>query len=62
MKFTDLSKPFIIGVVTDGDVDTCIRTIKLGEYDGADGFQLELQGFKDFPPNKEQMKDIVLTN
>jgi 3-dehydroquinate dehydratase len=59
MKFTELSKPFIIGVVTDGDVDSCIRTIKLGEYDGADGFQLELQGFKDFPPSKEQMKDII---
>lgn len=59
MKFTELSRPFIIGVITDGDVDSCIRTIKLGEYDGADGFQLELQGFKEFPPTKEQMKDII---
>jgi 3-dehydroquinate dehydratase len=59
VKFTELSRPFIIGVVSDGEVDGCIRTIKLGEYDGADGFQLELQNFKEYPPSKQQMKDVI---
>jgi len=59
MKFTELPRPFIIGVISDGDVDHCIRTIKLSEFDGADGFQLELHNFKDFPPSKAEMKDVI---
>lgn len=59
MMFTELKKPFIVGVISDGTTDRCIRTIKLAEFDGADGFQLELHGFKDFPPSKQQMKDVI---
>ncbi len=59
MKFSELPRPFIICVLSDGDVNQCIRTAKLGELDGADGFQLELQNFTDFPPSKQQMKDVI---
>jgi len=59
MKFTELARPFIVGVISDGDVDSCIRTIRLAEFDGADGFQWELHNFKDFPPSKEQMRDVI---
>lgn len=61
MKFTELSQPFIVGVISDGEVDRCIRTIKLGEYDGADGFQLELHNFTDYPPTTQQMRDVIST-
>lgn len=54
-----MNRPFIVGVISDGDVDNCIRTIKLGEFDGADGFQWELHNFRDFPPSKEQMRDVI---
>ena len=59
MKFTELPKPFNICVISEGDVDSCIRTIKLGEMDGADGFQLELQNFKEFPPSRKQMRAVI---
>lgn len=59
MKFSELPRPFIIGVISDVDVDSCIRTVKLGEFDGADAFQWELHKFKDFPPSKEQMRDVI---
>jgi 3-dehydroquinate dehydratase len=59
MKFTELPRPFIMGVISDGDVDHCVRTIKLSEFDGADGFQLELHNFKDHPPSKAQMKEVI---
>ena len=59
MKFTDLPRPFIIGVISDGDVDHCIRNMKHSEFDGADGFQLELHNFRSLPLSKQKLKDII---
>lgn len=59
MLFTELHRPFIIGVISDREIDNCIRTLILGEFDGADGFQWELHRVKDYPPTKEQMRDVI---
>jgi 3-dehydroquinate dehydratase len=59
LKFTELPRPFIIGVVSDPDVANCTRSIKLGELDGADGFQLELQGFKSYPPKLDELHAVL---
>ncbi len=59
MKFTDLSRPFIIGVISDHDGAHCIRSIKQSEFDGADGFQLELHNLHSSPPTKQELKDII---
>ena len=32
---------------------------KLGEFDGADGFQLELQGFKSYPPTQHEIHEVI---
>jgi arsenate reductase-like glutaredoxin family protein len=59
MKFTDLSRPFIIGVISDNDAAHCIRSIKKSEFAGADGFQLELHNLQSSPPTKRELKDII---
>ena len=59
MKFTELTRPFIIGVISDKDVPHCIRTIKKSEFAGADGFQLELHNLHSSPPTKQELKDII---
>ena len=59
MKFTDLPRPFIVGVVSDEDIAHCVRSMKLGELDGADGFQLELQGFNSYPPTKREICEVI---
>jgi 3-dehydroquinate dehydratase len=59
LKFTGLPRPFIVGVISDNDVAHCIRSMKLGEFDGADGFQLELQGFKGYPPTLREIREVV---
>ncbi|MGD0804883.1 MAG: type I 3-dehydroquinate dehydratase [Candidatus Bathyarchaeia archaeon] len=59
MKFTELPRPFIVGVISDDDVSHCVRSMKLGEFDGADGFQLELQGFKGYPPTLKEIREVV---
>jgi hypothetical protein len=46
MKFRDLLRPFIIGVISDNDVAHGIRSIKKSEFAGADGFQLELHNLQ----------------
>jgi 3-dehydroquinate dehydratase len=45
MGFRDIPRPFICCVLIDDRTpDGVIRTIKLAEYEGADAFDLELQG------------------
>jgi hypothetical protein len=45
VKLTELPRPFICCVLIDDPTpDHLIRTIKLAEYDGAQAFDLELQG------------------
>jgi hypothetical protein len=45
MGFRDIPKPFICGVlIDDPTIDGVSRTMKLAEYDGADAFDLEIQG------------------
>lgn len=59
MKFTELSRPFIIGVISDNDILHCVQTIKQSEFAGADGFQLELHNLQSSPPTKQELKDII---
>jgi len=45
MGFRDLPQPFVCGVLIDDATPAgVLRTMKLCEYDGADAFDLELQG------------------
>jgi hypothetical protein len=45
MGFRDIRRPFICCVlIDDPTIEGVIRTIKLAEYEGADAFDLELQG------------------
>ena len=59
MKFTELPRPFIVGVISDDDVTHCVRSMKLGEFDGADGYQLELHGFRRYPPTVKEIREVV---
>ena len=45
LKLTEIPRPFVCCVLLDDPTpDHVARTIKLAEYDGADAFDLELQG------------------
>ncbi|MCC6630027.1 MAG: type I 3-dehydroquinate dehydratase, partial [Chloroflexi bacterium] len=45
MGFRNLPQPFVCGVLIDDPTVTgMLRTMKLAEYDGADAFDLEIQG------------------
>ena len=45
MGFRDIPRPFVCCVlIDDPTVPGAIKTLKLGEYEGADAFDLELQG------------------
>lgn len=45
MRFRDLPQPFVCGVLIDDSTpEGMLRTMKLSEYDGADVFDLEIQG------------------
>jgi hypothetical protein len=45
MGFRDIPRPFVCGVLIDDPTpDGVLRTMKLAEYDGAEVFDLELQG------------------
>lgn len=59
MKLTELNRPFICAVITDMDVASCIRTMKLAEFDGADAFELDLHCLEPFPPTKKDVANIV---
>jgi hypothetical protein len=58
LRFSELSRPFIVGVISERTIEEGIRTLKLGEFDGADCFQWELHKLEDFPPSKEDMRDL----
>ncbi|MEM3046694.1 MAG: type I 3-dehydroquinate dehydratase [Candidatus Bathyarchaeia archaeon] len=59
LKLTQVNRPFICAVITDANVDACIRTMKLAEFDGADAFELDLHVLQPYPPSKQDVKDIV---
>lgn len=43
--FRDLPRPFVCGVLIDDPTpEGVLRTMKLAEYEGADAFDLEVQG------------------
>ncbi|HEV8635089.1 MAG TPA: hypothetical protein VG370_12720 [Chloroflexota bacterium] len=45
MGFRDIPRPFVCCVLIDDSTPgPVVRTIKLAEYEGADAFDLELQG------------------
>ncbi|MGH7862750.1 MAG: hypothetical protein ACREOS_11000, partial [Candidatus Dormibacteraceae bacterium] len=59
MKFRDIPRPFICGVlIEDAHPDGVIRTMKLAEYDGADVFDLELQGLDPEYRNPHSLRQI----
>ncbi len=58
-KFTELSRPFIVGVVSETDPENCIKTIKMSEYDGAAAFDLYLHSLDKKYRNKEDLKAII---
>lgn len=57
-KFTELHRPFIVGVVSETDPESCIKTIKMSEYDGADAFDLYLHSLEKKYLNKQDLKAI----
>ncbi len=57
-RFTELPKPFIVGVVSELDPENCIKTIKLSEYDGAQAFDLYLHSLDKKYLNKEDLRAI----
>lgn len=59
VKFRELPRPFICGVlIDDPHPDAVIRTMKLAEYDGADVFDLELQGLDPEFRNAESLRPL----
>ena len=58
-KFTELPRPFIVGVVSETDPENCIKTIKMSEYDGAAAFDLYLHSLDKKYRNKEDLKAII---
>jgi 3-dehydroquinate dehydratase len=57
-KFSELPKPFIVGVVSELDPENCIKTIKMSEYEGADAFDLYLHSLDKKYLNKQDLKSI----
>lgn len=57
-KFTELPRPFIVGVINEPDPANCIKTIKMSEYDGADAFDLYLHTLEKKYLNKEDLRAI----
>src|SRR6185437_2468019 len=56
VRFRDIPRPFVCCVlIDDPTVAGAIRTMKLAEYDGADAFDLELQGL-----NPDQRTPVAL--
>jgi 3-dehydroquinate dehydratase len=58
-KFTELPKPFIVGVISDPDPENCIKTIKMSEYDGADAFDLQLHSLDQKFLNQQDLRAII---
>lgn len=57
-KFTELPRPFIVGVVSEPDPENCIKTIKMSEYDGATAFDLYLHSLEKKYLNKKDLRTI----
>jgi len=57
-KFTELPRPFIVGVISEPDPDSCIKTIKMSEYDGAVAFDLYLHSLEKKYLNKQDLRAI----
>lgn len=57
-KFTELHRPFIVGVISEPDPESCIKTIKMSEYDGAVAFDLYLHSLDKKFLNKQDLRAI----
>ena len=57
-RFTELPRPFIVGVVSEPDPENCIKTIKMSEYDGAEAFDLYLHSLEKKYLNKQDLRTI----
>jgi Type I 3-dehydroquinase len=58
-KLTEIPRPFVCCVLLDDPTpDHVVRTIKLAEYDGADAFDLELQGLDGHYRNREALSRV----
>jgi 3-dehydroquinate dehydratase len=57
-KFTELPRPFIVGVISEPDPENCIKAIKLSEYDGAVAFDLYLHSLEKKYLNKQDLRTI----
>ena len=58
-SFVNLPKPFIVQVVTDPDPDSAIASIRNGEYDGAQAFDLHLRALERQYHNVNDLERIV---
>ena len=58
-SFVNLSKPFIVQVVTQPDPDSAIADIRNGEYDGAHAFDLHLRALESQYINRNDLERII---
>lgn len=58
-SFVNLPKPFIVEVVTDPDPDSAIASIRNGEYDGAQAYDLHLRALERQYHNVNDLERII---